>query len=196
MKRWLIVLVALLVAPVFADTVNERMTSLRNATGVLAAEHNDDARHLPYTNVHVFVVTYLESVTADTVKENSVRLVVLNYVNDDDGTAYWYGQLPEPLRPAPAETKFITDRTGGGFTEAQIKSQVQAMWTNAGGTEAIIGLTVAAVDGKTIRITGSFPDGAGGRETRTYLLWLVDANGSVTPGNANIKWQREVEGAP
>lgn len=175
-----------------AETAEQLRERILAKPGVVACNwaESDQPRSLPFHNLHygVLVWYYLDS---DAVFQKASGEVLVSGKGTQSEAAHWAYKRPAIDTPVVVE-KFITDRTGGGFTESEVKASVQAIWANAApGTGAIIGLNISKVDGKTIRATGSFDNGSGGREQRTYLLWLADVNGSVTPGNANIKWQRE-----
>lgn len=192
--RYFLIFAALLWAALTqADTHAQRLAELQGATGVL-----DAWLAVPFAPIAGSDVlskgTYRYALASgDTVTDNSVGVVAVDFGGQDEAV-YWLNGIPEPLRVVPVQ-KYITDRTGGGFTLAQVTASVQAIWAQANpATEAIKGLTVEAVDGATIRVRGSFDKGDGSNETRTYLMWLVDVNGSTTLGNANIKWRRETAG--
>lgn len=203
MKRWLWLL-ALIAVPVWGATLDGLVTALGNASGVLIAVH-DTPRLLgeDYPNLHKCNVTYYHA-TGDVVTANTVEVLVSHYLDVGNEVAYWVRQVPEPLRVVVAQ-KFITDRTGGGFTLAQVMTKVQQVWAKEQenaipAREPIRGLSISYVNGTTILVDGSFDTGTTNSENervyqdRRYRMWLDNPNGSVTAGDANIKWRRETAG--
>jgi hypothetical protein len=195
MKRILLIAAVLISGLAYGETAQAKIDSLNALPNVLQANYLREPQSVPFFG-ELYTATIGWFYTENGIAKKSSADVIITALGTEQEASYWLAATPPILLPV-VETKYITGRTGGGFTEAQVKSSVQAIWLNAVPTSsAIIGLTVSAVDGKTIRATGSFDVGNNLREIRTYVMWLVDVNGSVTPGNANIKWQRETVEAP
>lgn len=107
--------------------------------------------------------------------------------------AWWYDRLPEVLKPATV-VKFFSDRTASSVTAAQIETFCNATWKSISGQAGAPDLrqfNVVPVDGKTVAIEARFNTGAAGAPwiLRKFFIRLVDANGSVAVGNANIKFE-------
>lgn len=174
----------------YGETAQAKIDALNALPNVLQANYEREPQSVPFFGeLYTAVIGWYY--TDNGVARNASAAVIITALGTPQEESYWLGKVPEILAPVAA-TKYITDRTGGGFTEAQVKAKIAEVWANAAPTAGpIIGLTVSPVDGKTVRVSGSFDVGNNVREQRTYLLWLADVNGSVTAGNANIKWQRE-----
>lgn len=186
-----LLLAALIVSGVTtADTLNERMTDIQNAT--LAARLVGTPYVVNETpSIHMGDVKYWVA-DGDVVRENTATLVILDY-NGGSEAAYWLRRLPDVLEPTPAAPTYINDRTTP-FTAAQIESFCNTVWQDLNsGAGDIIEFNVTEVDGKTVRVSGNFDIGTDTREARSYYIQLVDPNGSVTVGNANIKFERITE---
>lgn len=168
-------------------TLEQRISELSSVPNVLSAIETPNSPREPhpiFTDYTIARITYIYTNSSmGTIDVNTIEVII------DPSNNCWYSRRPSIL--GNPEIKYITDRTNGGFTESQIKTKIQEVWAQANPSlGSIIGLTVTAVDGKTIRVSGSFDTGPD-QEVRTYLLWLVDPNGSVVAGNSNIKWRLE-----
>ena len=111
--------------------------------------------------------------------------------------AYWAHKRPA-IDTTPVETKYITTRTAGGWAAqtgeqqlAAIKTKLNEYWVEAQGNprDEILNLDIQPVNGNTIKASGEFDTGTGW-ENRTYYVTLTDPNGSLTAGNANVKFRR------
>ena len=187
MRLFFVLTLVLAAIPVVADTLTERVTALTNASGVLAVQQQGDPEQV-ISGIHLAKVTYW-AVEGDAVKANTVGLIITDYQGQSEA-AYWLNRTPSVLVPAPEAPTYITDRNTP-FTAAQVEAFCNSLWQIANPTAGpILNFTVTAINGKTIRVAGDFDIAANTREHREYYIWLVDANGSVTPGNANVKFER------
>ena len=191
MKYALIILALLITTVAPCLTILERVATLSNATGVLAAKAITGARPVgSFDSLSIVEVTYWV-LTDDVVLVNTVALVV---VDAGEGTeaAYWQRRLPDVLVPVAVAETYMTDRTTA-FSASQIENFVNSVWEDANAnTDDVLEFSVTAVDGQTVRVSGKFHVGVA-REERAYYIRLADPNGSVTVGNANIQFQRITE---
>ena len=190
MKYWILILTLLYSSATMAATLAERMTQLRAVT--LQAEHDEPAHvGAGFLNLHITNVTYYV-VQGDIVTVNKVTAIISNYLGEGEA-AYWLRALPEPLRPAPVPEVLFSARTASTITAAQIETFSNSAWVDANaGAAAIRNFSVQPIDGNTVQVSGKFniPADALPWQDRTYYIRLVDANGSVVLGNANIKFER------
>lgn len=201
LKYWILIATLLYSAATMAATLEERMTQLRAVT--LQAEYDTPAHvGAGFLNLHVTNVTYYV-VEGDIVTANKVTAIISNYLSVDPENpeaAYWLRSLPEPLRPAPSPPVLFSARTVGAVTAANVETYCNNRWTatvqngGAGHTTAasIREFSVTPIDGKTVQISGKFniPEDALPWQYRSYYIRLVDADGSVQPGNVNVKFER------
>ena len=139
------------------------------------------------TDIYRGVIKYAE-VSGTTAHINSVAVIVKDFAGGGEA-AYWLNKKPSVLTNDPE--LYITDRTGGGFTAAQIIPKCSEYWENANtGAQDIRNISISNVDGSTILVSGDFDTGAEW-EPRSYYLHLVDPDGSVAAGNANVEFQRK-----
>jgi len=190
--RYMLVLIALAygLATQAAD-LSERLTALQGADGVLAARQVGTPQLLLSTPlIHRAEFEYWVA-DGDVARVNKVALYVFDYGSvENPEAAYWARRVPSVLAPAPAAETYITDRNTP-FTSSQIESYCNSLWVDANPTAGpILEFEVSAVDGRTVRVSGKFDVGNSAREARVYYIWLVDANGSTAPGNANVKFER------
>ena len=192
MKYALIILALLITTVAPCLTILERVATLSNATGVLAAKAITGARPVgSFDSLSIVEVTYWV-LTDDVVLVNTVALVV---VDAGEGTeaAYWQRRLPDVLVPVAVAETYMTDRTTA-FTAAQIEAFVNNVWEGVVvKSDDVIGLAITNVDGSTVRVEGKFDLGDSKREHQAYYIRLKDPNGSVTAGDANIKFERITE---
>jgi len=189
MKYWILIATLLYSAATMAATLEERMTQLRAVT--LQAEHDEPA-HVGsgFLNLHITNVTYYV-VEGDIVTVNKVTAIISNYLGEGEA-AYWLRSLPEPLRVVVPDPLFPA-RTASTITAAQVETFSNAAWLAANANAAAIrGFSVTPIDGNTVQVSGKFniPNDALPWQDRSYYIRLVDPNGSVTLGNANIKFER------
>ncbi len=190
--RYMLVFLALAYGLVTqAATLNERMTAIQNASGVIAAKLVGTPELVNETPViHLGKVQYWV-VDGDTVKGNTAAIIIRFY-NGQGGTeeAFWLERLPDVLQPNPAATTYFTSRNTP-YTAAQIEAYCNSLWVAANPTAGpILEFAVQAVNGKTVKVSGKFDTGSATRQDRSYYIWLVDPNGSVATGNANVKFER------
>jgi hypothetical protein len=188
-------------------TVTERIDSLAEAPGVLAAFRAVGAAGQARPvggNLHAVLVHWY-TVEGDITTEGKGNLIVINAESEDPEApevAYWLGQLPGPLRPAAPEIKYLTDRTTGNWGNLSSAAQQAAIleFCNAVYKEAVSGardireFRVEAIDGKTVKVSGYFNVGENLAQWQ-YMTWyikLIDANGSVASPYSNIEFQAVV----
>ena len=189
MKKILFALMVI-VTSVYADTLNDRMADIQGAT--LAAKLVGTPYKVNDTpSIHIGDIRYWAA-DGDTVRENTAAIVIVDY-NGGSEAAYWLKRIPDVLQPAPEEPEYITDRATP-FSAAQIESFCNSIWLNTNpGASEILEFDVVSVDGKTVRVSGKFDVGTDTREGRVYYIQLIDPNGSVVVGNANVKFERVTE---
>ena len=109
----------------------------------------------------------------------------------------WIGGPPPALYNDPAP--LFPSRTESTITRGQAEAFCNAAWraaapAGAGFTNAadIREFTVVPVDDNTVQVSGKFnvTGDAVPWQYRSYYVRLVDVNGSVLLGNANIKFER------
>ena len=188
--KYLTILLILAIATVtHAATMAEQLAVVQAAPGVLAAEITKPATPIQgFNTLSLAEVTYY-LLDSGIVSSNAIEMIVVDQGKPTEA-GYWTRRLPTILRQAPVPEKYITDRTVS-FTATQIEAFCNAVWRSANsGADDIIEFVVTTIDGRTVRVSGKFDVGAELREQREYYIWLVDPNGSVAPGNANVKFQR------
>lgn len=130
---------------------------------------------------------------------HDIIVVKLGVIGEE--AAYWLNQVPEILRPAPADA-YITGRTAAAaanpkrpFTSAEVESFCNAQWRATNGNSGALAIkefSVTNIDANTVRVTGLFHDVATNTRPRlTYLITLVDANGATT--GTNVKFEKVIE---
>ena len=192
MKKFTIALMALLVAIVSnAATVDERLTEIKAASGVVDAAITQDATAIPgFLTLSIAQITYYIQ-SGNVAQGNAVSLLVVNSGQQTE-VAYWERRLPSVLAPPDSDETYITDRATP-FKKPQIETFCNALWLEANpGVGPIKQLTIANIDGTTVRVSGEFDIGNSVRERRDYYLWVVDVSGSYAPNaaNTNIKFER------
>ena len=186
--RYVLALIVTLCSTAYAATLAEQVSAIQGAQGVIAAELLEEVAPVAgFASLSTAQVAYYY-VSGDVAEENTVGLLVLNYGAQGEA-AYWSRRLPSPLAVA-APIQYMTSRNTP-FTAAQIESYCNQLWVAANPTAGpILEFNVQVVNGKTVKISGKFDVGSSSRSERSYYIWLVDPNGAVTPGNANVKFER------
>ncbi len=171
-------------------TLAERVAELSAVNGVVAAIIDGEPKQLSLSpSIHLARVTYWR-IVGSLVTDSAVAVVVLNYGVPETEAAYWLRKVPDILQPAAAATTYFTSRNSP-FTAAQIETYCNQIWVAANASAGpILEFNVQAVNGKTVKVSGKFDVGGASREDRSYYIWLVDPNGSVAAGNANVKFER------
>lgn len=127
------------------------------------------------------------------VKKATGDVIVENLSGVNELVIGWLGDIPESIKPAPADA-YITGRNTP-FTKAQVESFCNTQWKATSGNAAardVIEFSVQNVSANTVRVQGLFHDVATGNRIRlTYLISLVDANGSTS--GTNVKFEKVVE---
>ena len=96
------------------------------------------------------------------------------------------------MRAAPV---YFSARTASTVTAAQIQAYCNAQWeTVIANSVDIIDFNVSAVSGSVVLVGGVFDMGTTW-EQRSYYIRLVDPNGSVAAGNANVQFRRKLDTA-
>lgn len=176
-------------------TLENLLSDLEAADGVLAASYSNPqlvGQNLNDVWTTDFIFVEEEGAVANIKKHRAIAFGAISATAD----AYWLGNLPDPLRVTPA-TVYFADRTVSSITAAQIETFCNTTWKalpNQSTAPDIRGFSVVPVDGKTVRFEGYLNTGAAGAlwKLKKYFIRLVDPNGSVTVGNANIKFE-EIE---
>lgn len=176
-------------------TLENLLSDLEAADGVLAASYSNPqlvGQNLNDVWTTDFVYAEEEGAIANIKKHRAIAFGAISATAD----AYWLGSLPEPLRTDPPVVYFA-DRTASSITAAQIETFCNATWKalpNQSGAPDLREFSVVPSDGKTVRIECHTNTGAAGAlwKPKKYFIRLVDPNGSVTVGNANIKFE-EIE---
>jgi hypothetical protein len=119
-------------------------------------------------------------------------------MTEPEEAAYWLGNIPAPLRPAPAEVKYLSARTTagwGGLSGAAQAAAIQSFCNTTykaanNGARDIREFTVSPIDGNTVKVSGFFNTGAGFTtwERQTWFIKLIDANGATS--GANVEFHR------
>lgn len=173
-----------------AETFEERLAELNADPDVLeAVEQSAPAPIGGFAGLWTASISYV-SVAGDVAQRNTVDLVGI--ADGEQGEAwYWARRVPDVLTNGPVG--LFADRTAGNITAAQVQTFANSTWATANaGAASIRNFSVTAIDGKTVQVSGTFnvPNDPLPWQARSYYIRLVDANGSVTPGNANIKFER------
>ena len=179
-------------------TIDEQVAALAAAPNVLRAFQAGDPKTIFGGNLHMVRVEWF-TVSGNVVNSEAQSLIV-DKMTEPEEAAYWLGNIPAPLRPAPAEVKYLTSRTTGGWgtlTAAAQKTAIQNFCNevykvaNAGAAN-IREFTVEPIDGTTVKVRGNFNTGNGFTEW-TPMAWYVrlkDANGSVAAPYSNVEFHR------
>lgn len=176
-------------------TLENLLSNLQAADGVLAATYSSPqpvGQNLDNVWTTDFVYAEEEGAIANIKKHRALAFGA----DSATANAYWLGSPPEPLRVTP-KAVYFSARTASSITAAQIETFCNATWKalpNQSAAPDIRGFSVTPVDGKTVRFEGHLNTGAAGAlwRLKKYFIRLVDPNGSVTVGNANIKFE-EIE---
>ena len=193
MKYFIALLTIALAAFTQAESLQAKVDALGAAPGVLEAWIDIAPVSMGKAGtLYAGKVAWVE-VSNGTVSQKGIDVIVqhLGVVNQE--AAYWVNDLPGPLKPAPADA-YITGRNTP-FTKAQVENFCNTQWKATSGNAAardVIDFTVQNVSANTVRVQGLFHDVATGNRVRlTYLISLVDANGSTS--GANVKFEKVVE---
>ena len=111
-------------------------------------------------------------------------------------TVYAIGNAPPILQ---SETKFLADRTAGGWAALTAAQQFTAIqdFCNAvyiaahAGASNIREFSINNVNGTTIRVNGNFDVGTTWQQQSWYVR-LIDPNGSVAAPYSNVEFQQIV----
>jgi hypothetical protein len=198
--KYLLIFATLLYALVTpAATVQERLESVQNAPGVLAAQITRTPAALPrFGQLYTAAISWYLT-TGDFVRSESAELIIVELGTENEA-AYWLDRVPAIL-VVPPVIVYMADRTASTVTAAMIESFCNSTWTAAApgagqtGAASIREFEVTPVDGRTVRVNGMFNLVANGGswERRTYLIRLVDPNGQLTLASGNIKFERVAE---
>lgn len=174
-------------------TTAQQLAAVSAAPNVIAAFLAKDPEPIPKTTQlhHARMSWYYLS--GGFVLNGGADLIIVNYGVAGQESAYWFNTLPSILAERTAPT-FITGRNTP-FTGAQVETFCNAQWRATQGNSAALAVkefTVSNVDPNTIRVGGLFHDVATNQRQRlSYLITLVDANGSTS--GANVKFEKVVE---
>lgn len=173
-------------------TLAQLLSAVQGAPGVLAAKHNTPTQVPGFEDVtpplHFCELTYF-AVLDGVIKDSSVKVGIYDYQGGSEA-AYFYRKKPEPLVDNTVE--YFSNRTASTITASAIETFCNTVWRSLhAGAPDIRQFNVTPVDGSTVRIEGDFNTGeAQAKWTQMrYYIRLVDPNGSVTPGNANIRFE-------
>jgi hypothetical protein len=177
----------------YGDTLQQRVDALDGAPNVLEAWIEVAPVSIGRAGtVYAGRVAWVES-TGATATQKGIEVIVVNLGVVGQEAAYWLNAIPEPLKPATPDA-YITGRTVP-FTKAQVESFCNTQWKATSGNAAardVIEFSVENVTANTVRVSGLFHDVAtNNRLQLTYLISLVDANGSAS--GANVKFEKVVE---
>lgn len=176
------------------------MATFSELEAALAAAPNIIATHTNKTPVQMDRGPdgiYLAQITYLAKSGNVAKSVAVTAVVKDFGLpgeeAWWYDRLPEPLRTVEVPV-FFKDRTVSSITAAQIETFCNATWkaiSGQAGAPDLRQFNVVPVDGKTVYAEMQTNTGAVGAKwiAKKFFIRLVDPNGSVAVGNANIKFE-------
>jgi hypothetical protein len=169
-------------------TVEQRLQSLRDVQGVLAAYLVGQVTSEP--GVDYVPVAWVTG-GVDVGRKDGGTLIATGR-NTEAEAAIWGGSLPAPQVPAAVAPGYITERNPP-FTAAQVKAFINATWrgTTEGGASApdVLAIEMDNLDGKSIRVSGLFWIAENGtRSDRAYVIRFVDANGATS--GANVKFER------
>jgi len=177
-------------------TIEQRVAALAAAPNVLTAFMPSEPKTILNSNLHSVRVEWF-TVSGNVVTGEAQNLIV-QAMGDAEEIAYWLGNIPAPLRPAPAEVKYIASRTAGGWAGMSGPAQATAIqnFCNStykaanNGARDIREFTVSPVDGNTVKVSGFFNTGAGFTtwERMTWFIKLIDANGATS--GANVEFHR------
>lgn len=175
--------------------ISERVAALDAAQNVLAAYTRGEVEAIG-GNLHAVRVEWAVT-SGDVVDTYTGRLIVADFGLETEA-AYWQGKLPDPLRPAPVEVKYLASRTTGGWgslTGAAQKTAIQNFCNDAykakvANARNIRDFSVEPFDGATVRVSGWFNSGANLDEWRRrgWFIRLIDPNGSVAAGSGNVEF--------
>lgn len=198
MKYFIALLTIALAAFTQAESLQAKVDALGAAPGVLEAWIDIAPVSMGKAGtLYAGKVAWVE-VSNGTVSQKGIDVIVQHLGEVGQEAAYWVNDLPGPLKAAPADA-YITGRNTP-FTKAQVEAFCNAQWkavlvngvaVNAAARDAI-DFTVQNVTANTVRVQGLFHDVATGNRVRlTFLITLVDANGSTS--GTNVKFEKVVE---
>lgn len=176
----------------WADTVQQRVTALANAPGVLGVSSAAEPEPL-FAGLGRVRVTYATA-DSDTAAVNTADLLVVSWGTGSEA-AYWLPRVPAPLVTEPV-VEYLSDRTASTVTAEQIQTFCNSAWRDAaGGAQTGAGdirqFAVVPVDGRSVQVGGWFHlVGDNTWERRTYLVRLIDPDGALTLASGNIKFER------
>lgn len=166
---------------------------LAAADGVIASYTSKSPTQAHKAPDGIYVAQISHAVEVGQVAELRTATALVKNFGLVDEEAWWFNGLPEVLKTA-APTVYFSARTVGTVTAAQIEAFCNATWKslpNQSAAPDIREFSVVPVDGKTVRFEGYLNTGAAGAlwTHKKYFIRLVDPNGSVSVGNANIKFE-------
>lgn len=180
--------------------ISERVAALDAAQNVLAAYTRGEVEAIG-GNLHAVRVEWVVT-SGDVVNNYAARLIVDDFGLETEA-AYWQGELPGPLRPAPVETKYLTMRTAGGWAALTAAAQRTAIENfcndvykaKVANARNIRDFSVEPWDGSTVKVSGWFNTGASLDEwrRRAWFIRLIDPNGSVAAGSGNVEFHEVIE---
>lgn len=202
MKRIITTLILLIaIAPTWAETAQAKIDALNNKAlypNILQANYEVTPKTVHPLFGELYVATVGWYYTENAVAKHGSGILIIVSLGTQNEAAYWLGSAPTILTP---EVKYLSGRTASGWgaqTGAQqlaaISTKLNEYWVNAQGAarDPILNLTITPTNANTILASGVFDTGSAW-EQRQYYVTLVDPNGSLTAGNANVKFRRVAE---
>lgn len=175
-------------------TLQELQVQLATAPGVIGASVQAEPQAL-FAGLRKARIAYVAVV--DGIAHAQAADAIVANLGEQNEAAYWLSRIPQPL--VDNTVTYFAARTASTITAAQIQTFANQAWksqANHASAGDIRNFRVDPVDGKTVQVTGVFnivpASGAPTWGQQTWLLRLVDPDGSVTLGNANIKFERVV----
>ena len=169
-------------------TLLERIAELEESSAVVLVETPGTPEVVNGTDIRMLDVAFWYTL-GNVMDRAIVRIYILDYSTQDEA-AYWHRKEPAVLR-VPGPIDYFSARTASTITAAQIEAYCNAEWQALKpGAADILRFEVTPIDGATVEIAGIFHDPTSNTWShKRYYIRLLDPDGAVSPGNANVKFE-------